>query len=115
MAQWKRICLYCRRRRRSRFSPWVRKIPGEENGNLLQYSCLENTMDREACQATVHMVAKSWTRLSTHTVPQLSLQLFYTVFFFKLFDIVYILLCSLIFFILRCLTDLSILLHTESF
>ena len=37
---------------------------GEGNGNPLQYSCLENPMDRGACQATVHGVAKSWTRLS---------------------------------------------------
>ena len=31
--------------------------------NPLQYSCLENPMDRGAWQATVHEVAKSWTRL----------------------------------------------------
>ena len=30
-------------------------------GNLLQYSCLENPMDRGAWQATIHGVAKSWT------------------------------------------------------
>ena len=35
--------------------------PGEGNGNPLQYSCLENPMDRGAWQATVHRVAKSWT------------------------------------------------------
>ena len=35
--------------------------PGEGNGNPLQYSCLENYMDRGAWQATVHGVAKSWT------------------------------------------------------
>ena len=43
---------------------------GEGNGNPLQYSCLENPMDREAWWATVHRVAKSQTRLkrlSTHT------------------------------------------------
>ena len=40
-------------------SPWVGKIPGVENGNLFQYSCLENSMDREAWWATVHRVAKS--------------------------------------------------------
>ena len=34
---------------------------GEGNGNPLQYSCLENSMDREAWWATVHVVAKSWT------------------------------------------------------
>ena len=37
-------------------------IPGEGNGNPLQYSCLENPMDRGAWQAMVHGVAKSWTR-----------------------------------------------------
>ena len=37
---------------------------GEGNGNPLQYSCLENSMDREAWWATVHGVTKSWTRLS---------------------------------------------------
>ena len=38
--------------------------PGEGNGNLLQYSCLENTMDRGAWWATVQRVVKSQTRLS---------------------------------------------------
>ena len=33
--------------------------PGEGNGNPLQYSCLENSMDRGVWQATVHGVAKS--------------------------------------------------------
>ena len=37
---------------------------GEGNGNLLQYSCLGNPTDRGAWWATVHGVAKSWTRLS---------------------------------------------------
>ena len=46
------------------FYPWVRKIPGEGNGNPLQYSCQENPMDRGIWQATVHGVAKSQTRLS---------------------------------------------------
>ena len=35
--------------------------PGEGNGNPLQYSCLENPMDRGAWQATVHRVTKSHT------------------------------------------------------
>ena len=35
--------------------------PGEENGNPLQYSCLKNSMDKGAWQATVHSVPKSWT------------------------------------------------------
>ena len=48
---------------------WGRS-PEEGNGNPLQYSCLENPMDRRARWARVHRVAKSQTRLkrlSTHT------------------------------------------------
>ena len=41
--------------------PGSRRSPGEENGNPLQYSCLENPMDRGAWQATVHGIAKSQT------------------------------------------------------
>jgi len=37
------------------------RSPGEEKGYPLQYSCLENSMDRGAWQATVHGVTKSWT------------------------------------------------------
>ena len=47
------------------------RSPGEGNGNPLQYSSLENSMDRGAWWATVHRVAKSQTLLkwlSTHTV-----------------------------------------------
>ena len=40
---------------------------GEGNGTPLQYSCLENLMDRGAWWAAVHGVAKSWTRLSDST------------------------------------------------
>ena len=36
---------------------------GEGNGNPLQYSCLENPVDRGAWWAAVHEVAQSWTRL----------------------------------------------------
>ena len=39
--------------------PGSGRSPGEENGNPLQYSCLENSMDRGAWWATVHGVAKS--------------------------------------------------------
>ena len=49
--------------------PALRRPPGGEHGNPLQYSCLENPTDRGAWLATVHRVAKSWTRLkrlSTH-------------------------------------------------
>ena len=40
--------------------PGLGRSPGERNGNPLQYSCLENPMDRGAWWATVHGVAKSW-------------------------------------------------------
>ena len=48
---------------------WVRS-PGGGHGNPLQYSCLENPMDRGAWRAAVHGVSKCWTQLkqlSTHT------------------------------------------------
>ena len=38
--------------------------PGEGNGYPLQYSCLENSVNREAWEATVHGTAKSQTRVS---------------------------------------------------
>ena len=47
--------------------PGLGRSPGEGNGNPLQYSCLENPMDRGAWWAIVHGVAKSWTRLSDFT------------------------------------------------
>ena len=45
--------------RRLTFNPWVRKIPRRREWQPLQYSCLENRMDREACWATVDGVAKN--------------------------------------------------------
>ena len=38
--------------------PEMGRSPGEGNNNPLQYSCLENFIDKGACQATVHGVAK---------------------------------------------------------
>ena len=43
--------------------PGLGRSPGEGSGNPLQYSCLENPMDRGAWWATVHVLAKSWTLL----------------------------------------------------
>ena len=40
--------------------PGLGRYPGGEHGNPLQYSCLENPMDRGAWLAIVHRVAKSW-------------------------------------------------------
>ena len=45
--------------------PGSGRSPGEGNGNLLQYSCLENPMDRGAWWATVHGVANSQTYFIT--------------------------------------------------
>ena len=45
--------------------PGLGRSPGEGNGKSLQYSYLENPMDRGALQATVHGVAKSQTQLSS--------------------------------------------------
>ena len=45
--------------------PGLGRSSGEGNGYLLQYSCLENLTDRGAWQATVHGLAKNWTRLSS--------------------------------------------------
>ena len=49
--------------------PELKRFPGEGHDNPLQYSCLENPMDRGAWWAVVCGVTKSWTRLkqlSTH-------------------------------------------------
>ena len=45
--------------------------PGEENSNPLQYSCLENSVNRGAWWATVHGVTKSWIQLSPEHKPGL--------------------------------------------
>ena len=47
--------------------PGLGRSPGEGYSTTLQYSCLENPMDGGAWLATVHGVAKSWTRLSDFT------------------------------------------------
>ena len=54
--------------------PGSGRSPGGGHGNPLQYSRLENPMDRGAWQATVHKVAKRWTRLkrlSTYACPHI--------------------------------------------
>ena len=52
--------------------PGSERFPGEGIGYPLQYSCLENSMDRGAWQATVHGVTKSWTQLSSSAQHRLS-------------------------------------------
>ena len=51
-------------------TPGSGRSPAGGNGNPLQYSYLENSMDRGAWRATVHRVTKSWTPLSAHTHTQ---------------------------------------------
>ena len=47
--------------------PGSGRSTGVGNGNLFQYSCLENPMERRAWWASVHGISKSQTQLSTHT------------------------------------------------
>ena len=49
--------------------PGSGRSPGEGNGNPLQYSCLENSMDRGAWWATVHGVARVGHDLATKPPP----------------------------------------------
>ena len=49
--------------------PGLGRSPGEGHGNPLQYSCLENSMDRGAWQAVVHGVTKHQTRLKGQHFP----------------------------------------------
>ena len=86
--------------------------PGEGNGNPLQYSCLENPMDRGAWRAVVHSIANNQTRLkrlsTTHTSRFYNLKIcFFFFIFFKYFDFpVYLLCFFLISSLLKALTRL---------
>ena len=83
-----------RRCKRHGFNPWVRKIPGVENGNPLQYSCLGNPMGRLVGWATVHEVAKSrhdWVTKHTHDIFHLNRL---SVFMVKLLPLLFQLHCS---------------------
>ena len=50
------------------FDSWSWNCPGEGDGNPLQYSCLENPMDRGAWRATVCRVTKSQAQLKRHNM-----------------------------------------------
>ena len=62
--------------------PGFGKYPRERQGNPAQYSCLQNSMDRETWQATVHGVTKSWTQLK-----QLSMHAYIYIYIYKIFHI----------------------------
>ena len=62
-ASGKECTWQCIRHKRCGSVPRLGRSPGEGNGNPLQYSCLENPMDRGTWLATVHRVAKSHTCL----------------------------------------------------
>ena len=56
-----------------RVNSWVGKIPWRGNGNPVQYSCLENPMDRGALQPTVHVVTRVGHNLPTKPPPTLKM------------------------------------------
>ena len=64
--------------------PGLGRFPGEGNGNLLQYSCLENPIDGGAWYTTPHWVEKCWTRLS-----DFNFQFWVTFIFNKIFNFIY--------------------------
>ena len=61
------VITFLPRSKRLLISWWQSPSAGEGNGNPLQYSCLENPMDRGAWWAAAHGVAEGWTRLSDFT------------------------------------------------
>ena len=61
----------CRRHKRGEFNPGSGRSPGGGNSNPLQYSCLENRMDRGAWRAISmgsHLRARAHTHTHTHTL-----------------------------------------------
>ena len=59
-------------------SPRLGRSPGGENGNPLQYSYMENPMDRGVWRTTVHGVAQSQTQLSTSQQQQIWIYIIHT-------------------------------------
>ena len=86
--------------KRHGFCPWVRKIPSGGRRNTLQYSCLENPVDRRAWRATAHGVVKSRKSLkflSTHACTHMYAEqeirgsfVFYTFLVFLNFNVTFI-------------------------
>ena len=63
--------------------PGLGRSPGGGHDNPLQYFCLENPMDREAWQATVHRVTKKWTRIKQLSMTHALILLILFRFWFK--------------------------------
>ena len=87
------------------------KAPGKGNGYPLQYSGLENPVDRGAWQATVHRVTKSWTQLkllSTHTYTAQGNSILFFIVCAKSFES-YLSLCDPIDYSPPCFSDHGIL------
>ena len=55
--------------------PALRRSPKVWNGNPLQYSCLENSMDGGSWWATVHEITRSQTQLNTHNQNYFAIQM----------------------------------------
>ena len=66
-ASGKEHACQCRRYKRRGLIPGLGRSPGEGHGNPLQYSCLENPMDRRGWRAMVHTVTKTSDLAHTHT------------------------------------------------
>ena len=65
----------CRRCKRLGFDPGLGRSHGRGHDNPLQYSCLENPMDRGDWQATVHRVTESWTHSKQPKRPSITEQI----------------------------------------
>ena len=86
--------------------PGLGRSPGGGHGNPLQYSCLENPVDRGAWRATVHGVTKNWTDLTTIPPPPATYKLHDFSCFFPVLsrpcpESVLFLLCSMFYGVLR--------------
>ena len=67
---------------------------GEGNGNPLQYSCLENPMDRGACQATVHGATSVGHDIATKPPPQI---IFFLIIYFRINISIFMYMCVFIY------------------
>ena len=76
----------------------LERSPGRGNGNLLQYFCLENPMERGAWQPAVQSVAKNWTWLSTQPLSQTWFYLYLLSAFLLLYYIIHSALSCVYFF-----------------